>query len=147
MRFLPPQEWERCEFLLRVDADVSFDSTVVKSLLSEFANDPTLGIGGPALFEPSRGGWHEMRVPRFQANGPMKVYSRACFKAIGGLNPGEGWDTIDLVSAMMNGFKTACFRHIHARHHRPMGKARGAWVTQCRRDAPHISRGIHGFLC
>jgi biofilm PGA synthesis N-glycosyltransferase PgaC len=127
MQFLSPEAWSGCDFLFRVDADVSFGPDVAESLILEFARNPKLGIGGPILFELLAGGWREMRVPRFHATGAMKVYSRKCFEAIGGLKTGEGWDTVDEMAALMQGFETLGFKHIHALHHRPQGSARGAW--------------------
>jgi hypothetical protein len=53
------------------------------------------------------------------------MYSRKCFQAIGGLEPGLGWDTIDETHALMLGYRTWSFRHIRALHHRPQGQASG----------------------
>ena len=125
MQFLP-SETASYDYLLRVDADVSFDSDLVEALLDEFAHDPELGIAGPALFEPSRSAWYEVRAPRFHVPGPLKMYSRKCFAAIGGLEPGLGWDTIDETTALMLGFKTRSAPDIRAFHHRRQGAASGA---------------------
>jgi poly-beta-1,6-N-acetyl-D-glucosamine synthase len=125
MQFLPP-ETTTYDHLLRVDADVSFDSDLVEALLMEFVRDPALGIAGPVLLEPSRSGWHEVRAPRFHVPGPLKMYSQKCFAAIGGLEPGLGWDTIDETTALMLGFATRSFPDIRAFHHRRQGAASGA---------------------
>jgi hypothetical protein len=55
------------------------------------------------------------------------MYSRECFRAIGGLTHVLGWDTIDEARAAMLGFNTRSFSHIEARHHRPAGAAGGHW--------------------
>jgi hypothetical protein len=55
------------------------------------------------------------------------MYSARCFQAIGGLEAGLGWDTLDEAHAMMIGFKTRSFRHIKVQHHRPQGSASKAW--------------------
>ncbi len=127
MQFLPLRAVECYQFILRADADVGFAPDLVARLLKEFENDSKLGIAGPVLLEPSKSGWREQQEPSFHAPGPLKLYSSACFAAIGGLKPGLGWDTIDLMSAQMLGFRTAKFPHIHALHHRPQGAASGAW--------------------
>ncbi len=126
MEFLPRDVAERYQFILRADADVSFAPDLVALLLAEFEQDPKLGIAGPLLLEPSRSGWRELREPRFHAPGPLKMYSVACFTAIGGLKPGLGWDTIDDVCALMRGFRTSHFPDIRGFHHRPQGAASGA---------------------
>ena len=125
MRFLRRDLWEQFDFILRVDADVSFNATLVESLIGEFASDENLGIVGPVLLEPSQAIWREVRNPRFHTRGPMKMYSRLCFAAIGGLEPGLGWDTVDETRAWMLGFKTRSCRDLRAFHHRPQGAASG----------------------
>jgi poly-beta-1,6-N-acetyl-D-glucosamine synthase len=126
MQHLPNDVMQHYQYILRADADVTFDAGLVASLLIEFDNDPKLGIAGPVLLEPSPSGWHEMPEPSFHAPGPLKMYSTACFGAIGGLKPGLGWDTIDDMCALMLGFRTSRFPHIRGRHHRPQGAAAGA---------------------
>ena len=74
---------------------------------------------------PGGAAWHEIRQPEYHTRGPAKMYSRACFNAIGELDPDVGWDTLDEARAMLRGFHTRGFRHITARHHRPQGEASG----------------------
>lgn len=127
MRFLPRETWKQYDYVLRLDADLSFASDLVELLLDEFVRDPALGIAGAILYEPDRDGWREIRVPQFHTRGAVKMYSAQCFLAIGGLEAGLGWDTVDEAHAMMLGYKTRSFRHIHAQHHRPQGSASKAW--------------------
>ena len=69
--------------------------------------------------------------PEYHTRGPAKMYSLACFNAIGELDPDVGWDTLDEARAMLHGFHTRGFRHITARHHRPQGEASG-WKARTR---------------
>ncbi len=125
MQFLPEREWKDYDAILRIDADISFKPDFCELLATEFKRDPALGIAGATLFEPEASAWREIRSPRFHTRGAVKMYSRECFKAIGGLSSGLGWDTLDEASAMMLGFKSRSFRHIRAYHHRPQGAAGG----------------------
>jgi glycosyltransferase involved in cell wall biosynthesis len=125
MQFLPESLWRNYEAILRVDADVSFKPDFVDSLAAEFKREPALGIAGSALFEPEGAVWREIRSPAYHTRGAVKMYSRECFEAIGGLATGLGWDTVDEARAMMLGFKSHSFRHIRAYHHRPQGTAGG----------------------
>lgn len=124
-RFLRPQLWEDCDVIFRVDADISFEPDFVRAMLAEFRREPRLGIASGTLYEQRRGEWREMRVPSFHTRGAIKMYSRGCLTAIGGVEPGLGWDTIDEARAAFLGFTTRSFRHIKARHHRPQGSAAG----------------------
>jgi poly-beta-1,6-N-acetyl-D-glucosamine synthase len=127
MRFLPRDAWEGYDAILRLDADLTFKPQFTESLLGELEKDPRLGIVGPTLYERRNRRWREVPAPSFHTRGAAKLYSSACFAAIGGLEAGLGWDTIDEVRAMMLGFRTRSFRHIRAYHHRPQGAAGGLW--------------------
>jgi hypothetical protein len=123
MQFLPRQEWDKWDYVLRLDADLSFAPDFIASLLAEFRRDERLGIAGPVLLESGRRGWHEINVPSFHVRGAAKMYSGQCFSAIGGLQSGLGWDSVDELHAMMLGFHSRHFREIKAYHHRPQGSA------------------------
>jgi glycosyltransferase involved in cell wall biosynthesis len=125
MQFLPADECRRYDYILRLDADISFAADFSELLFDEFERDPKLGIAGPTLYEPADFGWREIRQPEFHTRGAAKMYSAACFGSIGGLDAGLGWDTLDEARAMMLGFHTRSFRHITAKHHRPQGAASG----------------------
>lgn len=126
-QLLQPELADRYDFILRLDADLTFPPNMVELLLREFTSDPKLGIAGATLYEPDGDQWREVPTPSFHTRGAVKLYAAACFKAIGGIDAGQGWDTIDEATAMMLGFTTRSFRHIHARHHRPQGSAGGLW--------------------
>ncbi len=125
MQFIPLSAAEKYDYVLRLDADLSFDADFVELMLKEFDRDAKLGIAGPTLWEPFGSSWHEIAMPAFHTRGAAKMYSRDCFKAIGGLDAELGWDTLDEARAMMLGFRTRSFRHIKAMHHRPQGAASG----------------------
>jgi len=127
MRFLPRHLWREFDYVVRFDADLLFDRDYIERLIVEFEKDPRLGIVSGCLIEPRRGRWELNVLPSFHTRGPSKVYSTRCFEAIGGLEAGEGWDTIDEVKAIMCGFTTRNFRHITAYHRRTTGSARGMW--------------------
>ncbi|SRR5579875_2440433 len=124
-RFLSKEVWEQFDFVLRLDADISFAPNFVELLLREFARDARLGIASALLLELKAGRWREVPGPAFHTRGAIKMYTRACLEAIGGLDGGLGWDTLDEARAMMKGFKTRSFPHIRAFHHRPAGAASG----------------------
>jgi len=130
MQFLSVEPYQQYDYILRLDADISFAADFFQLLLAEFDHDPQLGIAGPTLYEPDSLGWHEIRQPEFHTRGAAKMYSRACFASIGGLDGGLGWDTLDEARAMMLGFRTRNFRHITAKHHRPQGAASGGWKAR-----------------
>jgi len=125
MRFLPREVWQDADFIVRFDSDMKFERDYIERLLAEFERDPKLGIASGTLIEPFNGEWKLSVLPSYHTRGPSKVYSRRCFEAIGGLEPGVGWDSIDEAKAMMHGFRTQSFRDIVAYHCRLNGSALG----------------------
>jgi poly-beta-1,6-N-acetyl-D-glucosamine synthase len=125
MQFLPKEVWQDYDAILRLDADITFKPDFADLLATEFSREPKLGIAGATLYEPEGTAWREIRSPGFHTRGAVKMYSRECFEAIGGLSTGLGWDTLDEARAMMLGYKSRSFRHIRAYHHRPQGAAGG----------------------
>jgi glycosyltransferase involved in cell wall biosynthesis len=110
----------------KLDGDIELPREYYERLLVEFARDPELGIAGGTLVERGRGGWQEDRNPDYHVRGALKLYSLACFQAIGGIDERLGWDTIDETYARMRGYRTRSFRDLVGRHHRVSGSADGA---------------------
>jgi poly-beta-1,6-N-acetyl-D-glucosamine synthase len=109
----------------KLDADVELPPSYLEHLLERFAAEPDLGIAGGTLLERSDGGWHPTKVPANHVRGALKLYSRECFEAIGGIEERLGWDTIDETYARMRGFETRSLPELQARHHRPVATRGG----------------------
>jgi poly-beta-1,6-N-acetyl-D-glucosamine synthase len=110
----------------KLDGDIELAPGYLARLLAKFAADPRLGIGGGVLLERHGGAWRPARVPLDHVRGAVKLYTRECLAAIGGVEERLGWDTIDETYARMCGFSTRSFEDLEARHHRPVGTAAGA---------------------
>jgi glycosyltransferase involved in cell wall biosynthesis len=111
---------EAFDFVVKLDADLSFQPDYFESLLRRFDADPALGMASGKTFLLRDGRktleWcHDEHV-----RGPAKMYSRECFEAIGGLRPVRGWDMIDETTAQMRGFATRSFLELELIHHRPI---------------------------
>lgn len=117
----------RSEFLVKLDADLSFESTYFEDLLRRFAADPQLGIASGSLFVPNGGRWVQDRAPCDRTWGPSKMYRRTCFEQIGGIVPYMGWDAIDDFKAQSLGWRTRTFPDLRVLHYRPVGKRSGAF--------------------
>ncbi len=113
------------EFLVKLDADVSFAPDYFENLLERFDEDPRLGIGGGALFVLSGGEWKLENTPWDHVRGATKAYRRTCYEDIGGVPSVNGWDTIDELRAQLKGWQTQSFPDLRVRHHRPTGAREG----------------------
>src|SRR5574342_427281 len=128
--------WERVkdpqpDLIGNLDADVSFDSNLFSFLLSEFAANPQLGLGGPAV--STHGATYDFRFSSLQhVSGACQLFRRECLEAIGGYAAikGGGIDVVAGLMARMNGWQTRTFPEKTIVHHRAMGTAMqtGLWA-------------------
>jgi poly-beta-1,6-N-acetyl-D-glucosamine synthase len=109
----------------KLDADVELPPGYFERLLAHFGEDPELGIAGGVLLERSGRDWQPTKIPAYHVRGALKLYSRGCFEAIGGIEERLGWDTIDETYARMRGFTTWSYTDLVSIHHRPLGSADG----------------------
>jgi glycosyltransferase involved in cell wall biosynthesis len=110
----------------KLDADVELPPDYFERLLDRFAEEPALGVAGGTLLEQGGGSWRPAKVPAYHVRGALKLYSRECFEAIGGIEERLGWDTIDETYARMHGYTTRSLPALAARHHRPVATRGGA---------------------
>ena len=128
-----------------LDADVSFEPEHFQFLLSKFAEDPELGVGGAPFREGSK--QYDYRFSNIEnVWGGCQLFRRECFEAIGGYTPvkGGGIDHIAVLSARMKGWKTRTFTEKICTHHRVMGTAQqGALKARFKMGAKDYSLGNH----
>jgi glycosyltransferase involved in cell wall biosynthesis len=109
----------------KLDADVELPPDYMERLLERFDSEPRLGVAGGTLLEQGVNGWRPAKVPAYHVRGALKLYSRECFEAIGGIEERLGWDTIDETYARMHGYTTRSLPQPAARHHRPVATRGG----------------------
>lgn len=120
---------EPWDYLVKFDADLSFDADYFQRCLNKFTEDAELGVGGGLICNLVDGKLvcESPGDPAFHVRGATKIYRRACWEAIGGLIKAPGWDTVDELKANMLGWKTRSFADVPLRHHRYTGSADGTW--------------------
>jgi poly-beta-1,6-N-acetyl-D-glucosamine synthase len=110
----------------KLDGDIELEPDYFEQLLQRFGSTPRLGIAGGIVVEPQGGSWRVQGASHLEhVRGALRVYSRDCWEAIGGVREILGWDGIDVVLAHMRGYTTRSFPDLVARHHRPTGTAQG----------------------
>jgi glycosyltransferase involved in cell wall biosynthesis len=128
-----------------LDADVSIEPEHFQSLLSKFAEDPGLGVGGAPFREGSR--QYDYRFSNIEnVWGGCQLFRRECYESIGGYTPvkGGGIDHIAVVSARMKGWKTRTFLEKVCIHHRAMNTAgQGVLKARFKLGAKDYSFGNH----
>lgn len=136
---------EPWDFLVKFDADLSFEADYFERCLGCFKAEPRLGIGGGVISCVHDGQLvaESPGDPAFHVRGATKIYRRTCWEAIGGLVRAPGWDTIDELKANMLGWTTRTFKDIPLRHHRFTGSADGTWKNQVKFGLSNYITGYH----
>lgn len=119
-------DWRDYTHVMKLDGDIELPPHYLSTLIERFESDPDLGIAGGVLEEPQPdGGMRLIKIPRSHVHGALKLYTRGCFEAIGGVQERLGWDTIDETYARMKGFCSYSFTDLVSVHHRPLSSADG----------------------
>ena len=110
------------DFIVSMDADVSFDRDFFPFLLERFKINPRLGLAGAPFIE--QGKTYDFRFSSTEhVSGICQIFRRECFQSIGGYVPvkGGGIDVIAVMTARMKGWETRTFPEKVCEHHRSMG--------------------------
>ena len=137
---LQSDDWN---FIVKLDGDVGLEPDYFERCFQRFAEDPTLGICGGVMYCEENGELKLDEQPLFHVRGAMKLYSRSCWTAIGGLIKNTGWDTVDEVHAGMMGLRARSFPDIKVVHYRPTGAAAGAWQDNVKNGRADYVSGYH----
>jgi poly-beta-1,6-N-acetyl-D-glucosamine synthase len=128
------------QFIVKLDADLSFEPDYFEQCFHEFQKDPHLGICGGGIYHSGPTGLTLEPNPLFHVRGATKIYRRQCWENLGGLVAVPGWDTIDEVKANLKGWNTRTVPDIVALHHRFTGSAQGAWKDS-------VKNGLANYIC
>lgn len=92
------------EYIVKLDADISFNADFFCRIFMEFESDPRLGIASGRIMHDGKP--EPIRHGREHTRGATKVYRKTCWNQIGGLYLTTGWDSLDDFCAMYYGWKT-----------------------------------------
>jgi biofilm PGA synthesis N-glycosyltransferase PgaC len=121
------------DVVVKLDADVSFERDFFERLLDEFAADPTLGIASGTCYELEDGVWRAQHSTRSHVRGATRAYRWSCALEVFPLEQRLGWDGVDELLAIVNGWRTDSIAGLPFLHHRAMGErdgSRRAWLGQ-----------------
>jgi glycosyltransferase involved in cell wall biosynthesis len=138
-----PQGWA---FLVKLDADLSFEPEYFERCLAHFEEDARLGIAGGTVCRPAHGARRTVDSPGdppFHVRGATKIYRRACWEAIAPLARAPGWDTIDEVKANLHGWRTRTFDDLELIQWKATGGADGTWRNAYKNGLANYMTGYH----
>lgn len=113
------------DFIVKLDADLILPPNYFSEVAQAFAKDPKIGIAGGFAYEEDRLGNWKLNHPmgKDHIRGAFKAYTKSCFKAIKGLRPAMGWDTLDELLARHQGYRICSIPSLKVKHLRPTGKS------------------------
>ena len=122
------------DVVVKVDADVSFDTTYFATLLEAFAARERLGIASGSAYELRGGTWQQLFGTRTSVWGAARAYRWPCLADVLPLELRMGWDGVDELKANVRGWETSTLLDLPFRHHRREGERDGsrwrAWRAQ-----------------
>jgi len=113
------------DFIVKLDCDLDLPPDYFERLLKEFEENKRLGIASGMYLEDHDGKWLAAHMPDYHAAGASKMVRRQCFEDISGFILYRGWDTIDEIKAMTQGWETRHFPDLTFRHLKREGSAMG----------------------
>jgi glycosyltransferase involved in cell wall biosynthesis len=115
---------EDLDLIGKFDADIILPTNYIEKTVALFQTDAAIGIAGGNLYIEKNGSWvYENISEKTKVRGPIKLYRKACFEAIGGLKKSIGWDSVDVLLAAFRGWKTSTDPSLHVKHLKITGKA------------------------
>ena len=116
------------EIIGNVDADISFGEDLFEFLLAKFAEHPGLGVAGTEYTEGTLNSNNYNIINIEDVTGHCQIFRRECFESIGGYLPIKdgGIDSVAVITARMNGWKTRTFTERVCIHHRKVGAGQGS---------------------
>ncbi|MDF4202068.1 glycosyltransferase family A protein [Maribacter sp. SA7] len=137
---------DKYDFIVKLDADVILPPNYFEVISTCFKTNNNLGIAGGFIYEQNNADEWVLNHPmdKDHVRGAIKAYSKACFKAIGGLKNAMGWDTVDELLARFYGFSIHTDANLHVKHLRPTGKAYNAKAKRLQGKAMYTMR--YGFI-
>jgi len=110
------------DVLCKFDADLIFPENYLERLAEEFQLNKNLGMAGGFCYVQKNNTWKlESLTNKDHIRGALKAYRKECFKAIGGLKPSMGWDTVDELLCLYHGWEIKTLPDLHVKHLRPTG--------------------------
>jgi poly-beta-1,6-N-acetyl-D-glucosamine synthase len=118
---------ESYEYLAKLDADCEYPPDYFQRILGQFQRHPKLGIAGGVACIRTRTGLRQDKRPLHHVRGATKVYRKACFVDIGGIERVLGWDILDDFTARFKGWEAYTLESLSYISNRTVGGPIGLW--------------------
>ncbi len=135
---------EHYDVICKFDADLIFPQNYLEKIAAHFSLEKVGMAGGFCTIEKNAHWEIENLTGGDHIRGALKAYKKDCFKAIGGLKPEMGWDTVDELLAQYHGWEIKTDKSLLVKHLKPTGKNYGKTSKYKQGEAFYSLR--YGFL-
>jgi len=112
------------DIICKFDADLIFPENYLETIINHFKANPKVGMVGGFCYIENNADWVlENLTNKDHIRGALKAYCKPCFKAIGGLKPAMGWDTVDELLAQYHGWHIHTDASLKVKHLKPTGNS------------------------
>lgn len=133
------------DIICKFDADIILPTNYLERIKMVFESDKSVGIAGGLAYIKKEHEWvYENIANKTHVRGPFKAYRKACFKAIGGLKPSIGWDTVDTLLAKYHNWKVVVDESLCVKHLKPTGNSYNKTSKHLQGEAMYKMR--YGFV-
>ncbi len=133
------------DVICKFDADIILPPNYLERLSEIFTENQKAGIVGGLAYIKKNNAWvYENIAKKTHVRGPFKAYRKACFKAISGLKPSIGWDTVDTLLAKYHNWDVVVDQSLHVKHLKPTGSTYNKAAQYKQGEALYKMR--YGFL-
>lgn len=119
------------EFIGLLDSDLRFKPDYFEKVISEFRQNPKLGLAGGRVLDPTDS---RDLVPdnKLDVPGAVQFFRRTCFEKLSDIHaiPEGGWDMLTCLESRMNGFDTRLLVPLVVEHLKPRNIAHGSIVQR-----------------
>ncbi len=134
------------DVIVKLDADQVLPPHYFSRVMEMFESDPAIGMAGGVHVVERNGQWvYENYADRDHIRGAFKAYRKECFEAIGGLRESLGWDTVDELLALFNGWQVKTDENLRVKHLRARGTSTG-FVKVMMKVGRAMYRMRYGFV-
>jgi poly-beta-1,6-N-acetyl-D-glucosamine synthase len=134
------------DYVGNLDADIGLTPTYYENILRKMEANPQLGLAGGIRYDYKNGKFELLHCARNSVGGPIQLFHRDCFEAIGGYMalPYGGIDAVAEISARMHGWEVRSFPEFRVYHYRATGTAnRSIWNALFRAGIRDYTIGYH----
>lgn len=115
------------DYIGKFDADICLPDNYFEEVLNRMESDPKVGLCSGLMYVRAGESWaYEPIADKNHVRGPVKLYRKSCFEAIGGLAESIGWDTADTLVARFEGYTVQTLPDLAVHHLRPTAAAYSA---------------------